>query len=143
MTATLHLIITTPASVLVDDPTVVALRAEDESGGFGILPGHTDLLTVLTASVIRWRNAAGAMLYCAVRGGVLTVTDGARVAVACREGTVDSDLPKLEATVEEQRAQETDDDRQARVEQMRLHAQAVRQLMRLLRSAPHEGGGQR
>ncbi|MBS1164550.1 MAG: F-type H+-transporting ATPase subunit epsilon [Proteobacteria bacterium] len=141
MTATLRLIITTPATVLVDDATVVALRAEDESGGFGILPGHTDLLTVLTASVIRWRNAAGAMLYCAVRGGVLTVTDGARVAVACREGTVDSDLPKLEAAVEALRTRSTDEGRQARVEQMRLHAQAVRQLMRLLRSASPGNGG--
>lgn len=139
MTA-LHLIITTPAAVLVDDTTVVSLRAEDESGGFGILPGHTDLLTVLTASVIRWRSAAGAMAYCAVRGGVLTVTDGAHVAVACREGTVGNDLPKLEAAVDALRAQSADEDRRARVEQMRLHAQAVRQLMRLLRTAPHEGG---
>ena len=33
----MRLLITTPTDVMLDDPDVVALRAEDESGGFGIL----------------------------------------------------------------------------------------------------------
>ena len=35
----MRLLITTPTAVVIDDPNVVAVRAEDESGGFGILIG--------------------------------------------------------------------------------------------------------
>ena len=49
----LHLTIATPAAVLVDADGVASLRAEDESGAFGVLPGHADLLTVLPPSVLR------------------------------------------------------------------------------------------
>ncbi|MCW2305907.1 F0F1 ATP synthase subunit epsilon [Rhodobium gokarnense] len=130
---TLSLTISTPMAVLVDGIEVEAVRAEDLSGSFGILPGHTDLLTVLPASVVRWRLADGAMRYCAIRGAVFTVNNGREVAVACREGVLGDDLERLEATVHAEREEEADVDRRARVEQMRLHAQAVRQLMRFLR----------
>lgn len=135
MSATLHLTITTPSAVLVDRADIRSVRAEDESGGFGILPGHADLLTVLPASVVRWRGKDDAGHYCALRGGVLTVTEGRNVAIACRQGAIGDDLAKLEADVQAMRAAETDADRRARVEQMRLHAHAVRQLMRYLRPA--------
>ncbi|MGE0224826.1 MAG: F0F1 ATP synthase subunit epsilon [Acetobacteraceae bacterium] len=140
MSSTLHLTITTPSSVLVDSTDVRAVRAEDESGGFGILPGHTDLLTVLPASVVRWHTADGTTRYCAVRGGVMTVTDGSRVAIACREGGLGEDLGTLEAGMRTLRAGEADADKRARVEQMRLHARAVRQLMRALRPGASGGG---
>jgi len=133
MSDALHLTITTPSAVLVDRTDISAVRAEDESGGFGILPGHTDLLTVLPASVVRWQSADGTTRYCALRGGVMTVTGGTRVAVACRQGSLGDDLATLEAEVQALRAAESDADKRARVEQMRLHARAVRQLMRFLR----------
>jgi F-type H+-transporting ATPase subunit epsilon len=139
MTGVLRLVITTPTAILVDDATVSSVRAEDESGSFGILPGHTDLLTVLPASVIRWRTQDGTMRYCALRGGVMTVEGGTRVAVACRQGEIGSDLANLESEVERMRVSENDEERKARVEQMRLHAYAVRQLMRYLR--PGRPGG--
>jgi F-type H+-transporting ATPase subunit epsilon len=133
MSDRLHLTITTPAAVLVDRADVRSVRAEDESGGFGILPGHTDLLTVLPASVVRWRSGDGAMHFCALRGGVLTVSDGRHVAIACRQGTLGDNLSALEADVGTLRAAELDAERKARVEQTRLHARAVRQLVRYLR----------
>jgi F-type H+-transporting ATPase subunit epsilon len=133
MSAPLHLTITTPAAVLVDRADIASVRAEDESGGFGILPGHADLLTVLPPSVVRWRGADHVERYCVVGGGVLTVTGGRMVAIACRQGTTGDDLVQLEADVATMRAAEADADRRARVEQMRLHAHAVRQLMRYLR----------
>lgn len=132
----LHLTITTPAAVLVDDAAVRSVRAEDESGGFGILAGHADLLTVLPASVVRWRGDDDAEHYCALRGGVMTVAEGRLVSIACREGSLGDDLATLEARVASLRASETDADRRHRVEQTRLHAQAVRQLIRLLGTGP-------
>lgn len=137
----LHLIITTPTTVLVDSADVRVVRAEDESGSFGVLSGHTDLLTVLPASVVRWRTADGVPHYCALRGGLMTVEGGARVSIACREGTVGDDLETLEAEVERLRGAEVDSERRARVEQMRLHARAVRQIMRYLRPGRAGGGG--
>jgi F-type H+-transporting ATPase subunit epsilon len=138
MSATLRLTVTTPAQILVTSDSVGAVRAEDQSGCFGILPGHADLLTVLVPSVLRWRSADGAVGFCAVHGGVFTVSSGRDVSVACREGVVGDSLEELEAKVRSVRAQQLEGDRKARVEQIRLHALAVRQLVRYLRpnSAP-------
>jgi F-type H+-transporting ATPase subunit epsilon len=136
MSGTLHLTVTTPAQILVKSDDVVAVRAEDQSGSFGILPGHADLLTALAPSVVRWRTADGATHFCAVRGGVFTVSAGHNVAVACREGVLGDSLEELEAKVRAVRAQQTEADRKARVEQVRMHALAVRQLLRYLRPSP-------
>jgi len=136
MSGTLHLTLTTPAQILVASDNVAAVQAEDQSGSFGILPGHADLLTVLVPSVLRWRTAGGAARFCAVRGGVFTVSSGRDVAVACREGVVGDSLEDLEAKVRSVREQELEADRKARVEQVRLHALAVRQLVRYLRPTP-------
>ena len=133
MSDVLHLTVTTPAQILAESANVTAVRAEDQSGSFGILPGHADLLTVLVPSVLRWRTADGAARFCAVRGGVFTVASGRDVAVACREGVVGDSLDELQAKVRAARAQELEADRKARVEQIRLHALAVRQLVRYLR----------
>jgi F-type H+-transporting ATPase subunit epsilon len=136
MSDALHLTVTTPGQILVDSGDVAAVRAEDESGSFGILPGHADLLTALVPSVVRWQTADGSTHFCAVRGGVFTVSAGHNVAVACREGVLGDSLEDLEAKVRAVRAQQTEADRKARVEQVRMHALAVRQLLRYLRPSP-------
>lgn len=135
----LHLTVTTPMDVLVDEPAAASVRGEDDSGGFGILPGHADFLTALPASVLRWRGSDGVVHFCALRAGLMTVSGGNRVAVACREAILGDDLARLEAQVRTLRADEADADRRTRVEQMRLHAQAVRQLMRYLRPGTPAG----
>lgn len=133
MNGILHLTITTPTTVLVDATEVTSVRAEDDSGGFGILAGHDNLLTVLSASVVRWRDLDGQEHYCAQSGGVLTVAQGNRVLVACREGTCGDVLSKLQDDVVLMRTAAIESDRKSRVEQTRLHANAVRQLMRFMR----------
>lgn len=139
MSNKIELTITIPTAVLVSETDVRAIRAEDESGSFGVLPGHADLLTVLPSSVVRWYTGSGLTRYCALRGGVLTVEGGHRVEIACRQGAVGDDLMKLEADVDQLRAAEVDVERRMRVEQMCLHARAVRQLMHYLR--PRQMGG--
>ena len=49
----MRLLITTPLSVVVDEDGILALRAEDATGSFGILPGHADFLTSLAISSVR------------------------------------------------------------------------------------------
>jgi F-type H+-transporting ATPase subunit epsilon len=133
MSGTLHLTVTTPEQVLAESDDVVAVRVEDQSGSFGVLPGHADLLTALVPSVVRWRTADGAARHCAVRGGVFTVSAGRNVSVACREGVVGDSLEDLEAKVRTVRARQREANRKARVEETRLHSLAVRQLVRYLR----------
>ena len=137
MSPELRLTISTPASILVDAEVILALRAEDESGSFGILPGHADFLTVLTPSVLRWHAAGNIERFCAVEEGVLRVSRGRSVNIACRTGVLGDSLAALETQIAASHAKRVDTARQARVEQTRLHAQAVRQLLRYLR--PNRG----
>lgn len=131
----LRLIVSTPTALLVDAADVRSVRAEDASGGFGVLPGHAAFVTALSDHVLRWRGADGRERYCAVRGGVMTVKDGKTVSVACRHGVLGDDLDRLEAVVREAAAARAAGASRARVEQTRLHAYAVRQLVRYLRPA--------
>jgi F-type H+-transporting ATPase subunit epsilon len=131
----LRLKVTTPSALLVEDSDVISLRAEDESGGFGVLPGHADFLTALPACVLRWRRSDGKERYCAVRGGVITVKGGGEVNVACRHGVLGDDLARLEGEVRAAATARASAASHARVEQTRLHAYAVRQLVRYLRPA--------
>ncbi|MDG0024399.1 F0F1 ATP synthase subunit epsilon [Trinickia sp. Y13] len=141
MNTTLRLTLATPSEMLVDSADIVALRAEDATGSFGILPGHADFLTVLAPCVLRWRTADGRRRYCAVSGGVLRVADGARVSIACREAELGEALDTLETQVRETRAARADAARKARVEQTRLNAHAIRQILKYLRPGPANDAG--
>jgi F-type H+-transporting ATPase subunit epsilon len=138
MSRLLRLTISTPEAQVVDGAAVWSVRAMDESGSFGILPGHADLLTVLPSSLVRWRTAEGEMHLCAVRGGVLTVSEGDQVAIACREAKLGNRLDALESEIIAARESELEADRRARVAEARMHARAVRHLMRYLM---HDGSG--
>jgi F-type H+-transporting ATPase subunit epsilon len=137
----MRLLITTPTAVVVDDPDVSAVRAEDETGSFGILDRHADFLTVLTVSVVAWHRADGRRRYCAVRRGVLRVESGSEVAVATREAIVGDDLDHLEQVVLAQLRSALDAERTARTESMQLQMKAIRQIIRYLRPERIVGGG--
>ncbi|MCF8534394.1 MAG: F0F1 ATP synthase subunit epsilon [Reyranella sp.] len=138
----MRLLITTPTRVVIDDPEVTALRAEDESGGFGILDGHADFLTALTVSVVSWRIADGRQRFCAVRRGVLSATGGREVAIATRHALVDDDLDHLEQVVLAEFRREIEAERTARTESLQLQMKAIRQIVRFLRpEAPNISGG--
>ncbi|MBI1207671.1 MAG: F0F1 ATP synthase subunit epsilon [Azospirillum sp.] len=95
----MRLLVTTPTTVVVDAEDVRAVRAEDESGAFGILPGHCDLLTALSVSVLFWRDRDDLEHFVAVRGGVLAVRQGRLVEIASREALASDDLGALRGRV--------------------------------------------
>jgi F-type H+-transporting ATPase subunit epsilon len=128
----MRLRIVTPLLVVVDQDDVLALRAEDDSGGFGILPGHADFLTSLTLSVVNWKTADGARRYAAVRGGVLSVTAGHDISIATREAIPGDDLITLDETVLRRFRADTEAQRVEHVEDTRLQLSAIRQIMRHL-----------
>ncbi len=129
----MRLLITTPTQVVVDETNVRAIRAEDESGSFGILEGHDDLLTALAVSIVGWRRDDGTRCYCAVRLGVLSVTGGHEVAVATREAIVGDDLDRLEQVVLGEFRQRAEVERAERAQALELQMKAIRQIVRFLR----------
>ncbi len=138
----MRLLITTPTAVVIDDPDVVSLRAEDESGSFGILDGHADFLTALTVSVVSWRKPDARQRFCAVRHGVMSVTSGSEVAIATREAIVGDDLEHLEQVVLAQFRDAIEAERTARVDNLGLQMKAMRQILRYLRpERPRPFGG--
>lgn len=136
----MDLVITTPTAVAASVIGVAHLRAEDESGAFGVLPGHADLLTALVPSVLTWRLADGREGHCAVRGGVLSVADGARIAVATREAVVGDDLHALEHDVLARFHRAREEEGEARTGARRLHLAAVRHILAYLRPERRAGG---
>jgi F-type H+-transporting ATPase subunit epsilon len=137
----MRLLITTPMAVAVDRSDVVSVRAEDETGAFGILSGHADFLTSLAISVVSWRECDGKEGHCAVRQGVLTVTGGEEVAIATRDAVVGDDLDRLEQEVLARYRETVEAERAARLGSAKMHLEAVRQIVRYLRPGhPAEGG---
>lgn len=72
-------------------------------------------------------------------GGVLIVSDGTAVSLACREAVQGNSQLRLESEVLDMRAAHLDAVRRVRVEQTRIHAHAVRQMLRHLRPQKTHG----
>ncbi|SNR63665.1 F0F1 ATP synthase subunit epsilon [Puniceibacterium sediminis] len=133
----MRLRIVTPLSVVVDEE-IFSLRAEDASGSFGILPGHAKFLTALAISIVSWQQASGER-FCAVRGGMLTVTDGATVAVTTREAVVGEDLATLDSEVLARFQSDADAERVEHVETVQLQLNAIRRMVSRLHSGADTG----
>jgi len=138
-----RLTVTTPLAIVVQAADVAHLRAEDETGAFGILPGHADFLTALSVSVTTWRDNRGAEHHVAVRGGVLEVHGGNTIAIASPEAIVGDDLHQLEFEVLTRFRRQLAEEQAAHTDAQRLYVAALRQIVRLLRDerAPAMPGG--
>ena len=130
----MKLVVTTPLAVAVDASDIAHLRAEDETGAFGILPGHADFLTALSVSVATWRDRAGSEHHVAVRGGMLQVLGGDTITIATREAIVSDDLVHLQTEVLTAFRRETEAEKSARTDAQRLYLAAIRQISRFLKS---------
>lgn len=129
----MRLVISTPTSIVADVAHATAIRAEDESGSFGILDGHADFLTVVSISILRWRQADGAEFYCAHRRGILSVSGGKEVRLAVREAVIGHDPEQLEGAVLTRFHAAAEEERSARAENLRLQMTAIRRIIHYLR----------
>jgi F-type H+-transporting ATPase subunit epsilon len=138
-----RLTVTTPLAIIVEANDVAHLRAEDETGAFGILPGHADFLTALSVSIVSWRDDRGAEHHAAVRGGMLEVRGGNAIAIAAPEAVVGDDLHQLESEVLARFHRRVAEEQAARTDAQKLYLAAVRQIVRFLRDerAPALPGG--
>lgn len=130
----MRLSVSTPLAIVLVVDNVAHLRAEDETGAFGILPGHADFLTALAVSVVTWRDRHGAEHYVAVRGGMLEVRNGDAINVATREAVLGDDLHHLETEVLAAFHRRLEEDQAARTDAQRLYLAAIRQICCFLRS---------
>jgi F-type H+-transporting ATPase subunit epsilon len=135
-----RLVVTTPTTILVNVADVRLVTAEDSTGLFGIEPGFTEFLTVLTVSVLSYQDAADVERYVAVRGGVLRVHDGSMVEVATSDGLAGDDLDTLAKAVMDRYRAEADAEAKARKRADRLHLLALRGIYRVVRNAPGDRG---
>lgn len=130
----MRLSVSTPLAIVVDADDVAHLRAEDETGAFGILPGHAGFLTALAVSVVTWRDRRGIEHHVAVRGGMLEVRDGDAIVVATREAVRSDDLRHLETEVLAAFRRALEEDQAARTDAQRLYLAAIRHICCFLRS---------
>jgi len=141
----MRLLITTPTAIVIDETGVTAIRAEDESGSFGIMNGHADLLTALSVCIVSWKGENEKRRYCAVRRGLFSVRKaeaGTEVAIATREAVPGDRLEHLERVVLDEFRQRLETERSARTESLQLQMKAVRQIVRFLRpDNPSQPGG--
>jgi F-type H+-transporting ATPase subunit epsilon len=128
-----RLTVTTPLAVALEAKDVAHLRAEDATGAFGILPGHADFLTALTLSVATWRDRAGAEHHVALRGGMLRVAGGDRIAIATPEAVPGDDLDALEHDVLARFRATQEAEAAARSDAQRLYLAAIRRIIGLVR----------
>ncbi|KEO55535.1 F0F1 ATP synthase subunit epsilon [Thioclava indica] len=133
----MRLRIVTPLSVVVDQD-IDSLRAEDASGSFGILQGHAPFLTALAISIASWRKGE-VEGFCALRGGVLTVSGGDSIAIATREAVIGTDLATLDREVLARFRADIDVERTEHVEGMRLQLNALRHMISHLQPRPDSG----
>ena len=140
----MRLTVTTPLAIILDAKDVTHVRAEDETGAFGILAGHADFLTALAISVVSWRNAQEAQHHVAVHGGMLEVRGGKTIAIATREAVPGEDLHQLETEVLARFRRQLAEEQAARKDAQRLYLAAIRQICHYLqpgRSAARPGAG--
>ena len=129
----MRLNVATPLAIVIEVCDVAHLRAEDDTGAFGILPGHADFLTALAVSVASWRDNRGAEHHVAVRGGMLEVRDGGSIAIATPEAVPGDDLHRLESEVLDKFRRQLVEEQAARTDAQRLYLAAIRQIVRFLR----------
>src|SRR5260370_38811965 len=121
----MRLTVTTPLSIVADVEGVAHLRAEDDTGAFGILPGHADFLAALALSVVSWRDGKGGEHHIAVRGGMLEVNGGQAIAGATREAVADDDLYRLETQALASFRRPNEEEQRTRTDPQRLQASAI------------------
>ena len=136
----MRLRIITPLAVVVDQKAVSAIRAEDDTGSFGILAGHADFLTSLRIGVVSWKLTDSTQHYCAVRRGMFSVTARGDVAVATREAIAGDDLATLEATVLMRFRADIEQNRSERFESTQLQLNAIRRIVSQVQSNSPGGG---
>jgi F-type H+-transporting ATPase subunit epsilon len=124
----MRLRVVTPEALVADDREVVSIRAEDETGSFGVQERHAEFVTTLAISVLSWTDPEAGQHHAAVRGGVLRVERGGLVEVATREAVLSEDLEELQRKVVARLREDASAEARERTRAAQLDAAVVRHL---------------
>ncbi len=92
---------------------VVSFVGQDASGGFGILPGHAPLMTVLVFGLARFRQMDKGWEYLAMPGAVLYFADNL-LRLVCRHYLLDSEYVRISTKLMEEIVAEEEQLREVR-----------------------------
>jgi F-type H+-transporting ATPase subunit epsilon len=123
---TLDLEIVAPDDVVVQT-RAQSVQAADATGRFGLFPGHERFVTLLTPSLLVFRDEDGRERYAAVDGGVLLL-EGRRISVVTREAVVADHLDELTAKAQAILDARQRQERQAQTEFAELQIALAREL---------------
>jgi F-type H+-transporting ATPase subunit epsilon len=128
----MRLIIYQPSEIFLDEE-IAKVTGESPAGSFGLLPRHVDMATALVPGILAYETPAGAQVFVAINGGILTKT-GDRVAVATRMA-VRGELGALKKAVEAMISEVDERERKARAAVARLEADMVRRFVEFSKNA--------
>ncbi|NJD06068.1 MAG: F0F1 ATP synthase subunit epsilon [Methylococcaceae bacterium] len=112
---------------------------EDDSGSFGILPGHARFTTCLTFGLARFLDAGGTWTYLALPGAVLYFADGA-LNLCTRRYYLDTDYNRIVELMETRLLEEERAMSELKHSLAQLEQEMLKRLWRLGRDAPVGGG---
>ncbi|HKJ62177.1 MAG TPA: F0F1 ATP synthase subunit epsilon [Hyphomicrobiales bacterium] len=124
--------IVTPMRTVLDIDDAVSIRAEDESGAFGLLSGHVTFVTALPVSVITWVRENGQEEYAALRGGVLQVREENTVDISARDAVAGQSFSVLGKDVLERFRNEARSEELSKTAAAMLNIAVIRQLEKYL-----------
>ena len=136
----MRLSIRTPLAVVMDETNVTYVRAEDETGAFGILEGHADFLTTLAVCVVTWRCGEQTSQV-AVRGGILRVCSGNHVSIATREAVGEQSLASVGRAVLERMRLQVESEEASHLVGTRMELATIRQIERYVASSRNQSVG--
>lgn len=88
--------VVTPLSTM--EREVQYIRLMDDSGYFGLMKGHTGMLTTLVPSLVYYIDRDGGEVFMALNGGVLSIKEG-EVTLTAREVYEGREAEKLSDTI--------------------------------------------
>jgi len=113
---------------------VASFVGEDDSGSFGILPGHARMMAVLRTGLARFRLASEDWQFLALPGAVVYFGDD-QLHVVTRRYLRDADYERISAALREQLVAEEDTLRAVRQSVRRLEDEMLKRLWKLRRAA--------
>ena len=126
MSRTLRLTVHLPTK-MVADVEVVEVRAEDETGSFGIRAGHEPFLTALTMGLVHYTTSAGEERWLAVDEGIL-LTDGKAVEVYTHDAQVARSPGEVQGLLGQEFAARHEEERDRRNAMAKMQVAAFKML---------------
>lgn len=111
---------------------VTSFVGEDDSGSFGILPGHVRMMTVLVFGLARFRREQQPWEYLAMPGAVLYFADNI-LSLVCRHYLIDREYDRISRRLVEELLAEEDQLHEVRQSLKRMEEALLKRMWEMRR----------